>query len=154
MPSQMISQLNFIKICKITFLSQLNVIKQIYRCLLKMFSALSKIFWLLFTLLKLAFWILKLAWYLVLLLSFCYGLLNLVIFIHKLCKYISEQHHQSKSKTTKSYINVQRTLTTYQSFDESNSVCSGISNSSRRSSDGFVVTSWESIQVINVKQKS
>ena len=75
--------------------------------------------------------------------SFIYGGLKLVLLVHKLCKHLLEQHQLAK--TTQSYIKLNPSLQTYNSFNDTNSDFEN--NSSRRSSDSFVVTSWQSLQV-------
>ena len=120
-----------------------------------MFSTLYNIIWLLFNLVWFALWTLKVIWKLGLIVYFCYGALNLVFLIHKLCKYVAEEHHNQRSQLRYSEKHdnhhrssdhtMERDTPSQGSLLDTASVYSDFS--SRRSSEEFVVTSWDSCQV-------
>ena len=120
-----------------------------------MFSTLYNIIWLLFNLVWFALWTLKVIWKLGLIVYFCYGALNLVFLIHKLCKYVAEEHHNQRSQLRYSEKHDNHHRSSDQAMErdtpgqgsllDTASVYSDFS--SRRSSEEFVVTSWDSCQV-------
>ena len=111
-----------------------------------MFSTLYNIFWFLIYLISILLWIIKLGWKLLLIICFIYGLLNLVFLMHRLCKYVAKKHKEEAKVANHSHsqnvIILDQNFETYNSFGESNSEFS-----SRRSSQDFVVTSWDNFQV-------
>ena len=111
-----------------------------------MFSTLNNIFWILINLISILLWIVKLSWKLLIIICFIYGLLNLVFLMHRLCKYIARKHQEeakvANHSQSQNVIILDQTFESYNSFGESNSEFS-----SRRSSQDFVVTSWDNFQV-------
>ena len=123
-----------------------------------MFSTLYNIIWLLFNLVWFALWTLKVIWKLGLIVYFCYGALNLTFLIHKLCKYVAEEHqkhrnHHNHHLYSEKHDNHHRSsdhamvrdTPSHGSLLDTASIYSDFS--SRRSSEEFVVTSWDSCQV-------
>ena len=120
-----------------------------------MFSTLYNFFCFLFNLFWIILWIIKLAWKLVLVVYFFYGVLNIIFLIHKLCKYLEEEKHREllskpPSISTNGELIRENTFERIYSFNDTVSIYS--ENSSRRSSEEFVVTSWD--QSNQVREKS
>ena len=120
-----------------------------------MFSTLYNFFCFLFYLFWIILWIIKLAWKLVLVVYFFYGVLNIIFLIHKLCKYLEEEKHREllskpPSISTNAELIHENTFESIYSFNDTISIYS--EHSSRRSSEEFVVTSWD--QSNQVREKS
>ena len=111
-----------------------------------MFSTLYNFFCALFYLFWIILWIIKLAWKLVLVIYFFYGVLNIIFLFHKLCKYLEEvRDREMLPKPPRIVTNAElireNSFERIYSFNDTISIYS--ENSSRRSSEEFVVTSWD-----------
>ena len=111
-----------------------------------MFSTLYNFFCVLFNLFWIILWIIKLAWKLVLVIYFFYGVLNIIFLFHKLCKYLEEVRDcEMLSKPPRIATNTEvireNSFERIYTFNDTVSIYS--ENSSRRSSEEFVVTSWD-----------
>ena len=114
-----------------------------------MFSTLYNFFWALFKLFWVILWILKLAWKLALAVCFFYGVLNIIFLIHKLCKYLEKEKHREMLKRHLS-ISINTEVMRENSYSYTDNVSLYSVNSSRRSSEEFVVTSWDSHYQVRV----
>ena len=111
-----------------------------------MFSSLYNFFWVLFNLFWIILWIIKLAWKLVLVIYFFYGVLNIIFLIHKLCKYLAEEKNRemlSKNPSISTNVELIRENSFEKIFSFNDTVSVYSEYSSRRSSEEFVVTSWD-----------
>ena len=120
-----------------------------------MFSTLYNFFCVLFNLFWIILWIIKLAWKLVLVVYFFYGVLNIIFLIHKLCKYLEEEKHREllskpPSISTNAELIQENTFERIYSFNDTISIYS--ENSSRRSSEEFVVTSWDQSNQVRIER--